>query len=93
LIADPALSHERSHEYASYIMESIVTNTLKKRRQCPESRWLIENSRLKPALRFPVWLTAWEFILLCRSAAASAGGYENDQHQCPSVDDRGGRDP
>ncbi len=27
LIADPALSHERSHEYASYIMESIVTNT------------------------------------------------------------------
>lgn len=27
LIADPALTHERSHEYASYIMESIVTDT------------------------------------------------------------------
>lgn len=27
LIANPTLTHQRSHEYASYIMESIVTNT------------------------------------------------------------------
>lgn len=45
ILKDGKITHERSKEYASYIMEAVVTNQpIQDRRKCPERRLYRESA-------------------------------------------------
>ena len=94
LVHNPTLTHERSIEYGSYIIEAMESGkTLPVRRQCEKRR--IYPKSAERSMRGSSVLCGYDRNQSHGGGefALSAGGAEPDEYQRSAHDDRSGRDP
>ena len=88
ILKDGKITHERSREYASYIMEAVVTNKPYQIGGNVLNTGLIDNLPSDACVEVPCMINA-KGVNPCHVGCHAAGSNEPDQYQCAAAHHRG----